>query len=171
MSFTPEENFEPLASPATLAADRVSAPGILLIIVGALNFLGVLFEGYNVVDAAITPLKGFAERQELATDMMKKFFPQMADEIAKQPKQDPQSLKTQSMLFNGILLVILLALAIVPMLAGIRMRKLSGYGMAITGAILAMFPCSPGCCLIIGPVAGIWSLVVLFNADVKAAFR
>jgi hypothetical protein len=33
-----------------------------------------------------------------------------------------------------------------------------------------MIPCFTGCCCIPGLAVGIWSLVVLMNRDVKAAF-
>ena len=48
-----------------------------------------------------------------------------------------------------------------------RMRRLRGYGLAISGAILGIFT-PPG--LLIGVVFGIWTLVVLFNREVRAAF-
>jgi hypothetical protein len=41
--------------------------------------------------------------------------------------------------------------------------------MAMTAAILAIVPCS--CCCILNMPFGIWSLVVLLNEQVKAAFR
>ena len=48
-----------------------------------------------------------------------------------------------------------------------RMRRLRGYGLAISGAMLGIFT-PPG--LLIGVVFGIWTLVVLFNREVRAAF-
>jgi len=47
-----------------------------------------------------------------------------------------------------------------------KMRKLESYGLAMTASILSILCCP--CCVGIG--AGIWSLVVLSNAQVKAAF-
>ena len=47
-----------------------------------------------------------------------------------------------------------------------KMRKLESYGLAMTASILSILCCP--CCVGIG--AGIWSLVVLNNAQVKAAF-
>lgn len=55
-------------------------------------------------------------------------------------------------------------------LAGARkMKNLESYGMAMAAAIVAMLPCS-GCCLL-GLPFGIWALIVLADADVKAAFH
>jgi hypothetical protein len=53
-------------------------------------------------------------------------------------------------------------------IGGAKMKSLTGYGWAIAGSILSIFPGM--CCCCIGLVPGIWSLVVLLNADVKAAF-
>jgi predicted Zn finger-like uncharacterized protein len=50
-----------------------------------------------------------------------------------------------------------------------KMKTLESYGLAMTGAIVAMLPCN-GCCLL-GLPFGIWALVVLSNAEVKDAFR
>ncbi len=50
------------------------------------------------------------------------------------------------------------------------MQSLRRYGLAMTGAIVALVPClSP--CLILGMPFGIWALVVLASSDVKQAFR
>jgi hypothetical protein len=68
--------------------------------------------------------------------------------------------------------VISLIAAIVTILGAVKMRSLESRGLAITGALLAMIPCiSPlGCCLV-GEGIGLWALIVLSSADVKAAFR
>jgi hypothetical protein len=50
----------------------------------------------------------------------------------------------------------------------IKMKDLQGYGLAMTAAILCLIPCFSICCL--GIPFGIWALIVLLNADVKAAF-
>jgi hypothetical protein len=51
-----------------------------------------------------------------------------------------------------------------------RMRHLRSYGLAMTASILAMIPCFSDCCCLIGLPVGIWSLIVLLDKDVKAAF-
>jgi phage FluMu protein Com len=51
----------------------------------------------------------------------------------------------------------------------IRMKQLKNYNLAIAASILAMLPCS-ACCILGFPV-GIWSLVVLCNRDIRAAFQ
>ena len=54
--------------------------------------------------------------------------------------------------------------------ASMKMMNLQNWGMALAAAILIIIPClSPCCCL--GIPVGIWAIVVLVNAEVKAAFR
>ena len=64
----------------------------------------------------------------------------------------------------GILIGILI------LYAGVRMRALENHGLAVAASILAMIPCISPCC-ILGLPFGIWALVVLLDANVKAAFR
>jgi predicted Zn finger-like uncharacterized protein len=65
--------------------------------------------------------------------------------------------------------IIGIALGALILTGGVMMKQLRNYGLAMTGAIVAMLPCSL-CCLL-GLPLGIWSLVVLNNQDVKDAFR
>src|SRR5580658_8799351 len=53
--------------------------------------------------------------------------------------------------------------------AMLEMRRLRRFPIVIAGAILAMLPVGSLCCCF-GLPLGIWALVVLFNADVRAAF-
>ena len=70
----------------------------------------------------------------------------------------------------------LLVLALVAILGGVwvfvlvcaaRMRRLRGHGLAVCAAILAIIT-FPG--LLLGPIFGIWALVVLLRRDVREAF-
>jgi hypothetical protein len=54
-------------------------------------------------------------------------------------------------------------------LGAIAMLRLRGFGLAVTAAICALIPCEIYCCLPNLPF-GIWALIVLSNAEVKAAF-
>ena len=51
----------------------------------------------------------------------------------------------------------------------LKMKSLQSYGLAMAAAIIAMVPCISPCCCIGLPV-GIWALLVLMNAEVKAGF-
>ena len=50
-----------------------------------------------------------------------------------------------------------------------RMLKLQDYRLAMTAAVLSMFPC--GACFLVSLPVGIWAMVVLFDDDVKDGFR
>jgi len=68
--------------------------------------------------------------------------------------------------FVGVVGVIL---GIILIVAGIRMKRLQDYGMALTGAIIALVPCISPCC-VLGLPFGIWAVVVLSDWRVHAAF-
>ena len=68
---------------------------------------------------------------------------------------------------SGILNMIV---AIVMLVGAIKMKKLESYGFAMTASILAVIPCFSPCCCLDLPF-GIWALVVLSDARVRAAFR
>lgn len=74
------------------------------------------------------------------------------------------------------LAVILSACAVpvgaVSVFAGYKMRRAEAYPLALAAAILNMFPCyQTTCCALFGLPLGIWALVTLMNAEVKASFR
>jgi hypothetical protein len=51
----------------------------------------------------------------------------------------------------------------------LKMKKLEGYGLAITASIIALLPCLNPCCIVGLPI-GIWALVVLNKPEVKGYF-
>jgi len=63
----------------------------------------------------------------------------------------------------------------VAMMAGIiwgsiAMVRLRGYGSAMVAAVLALIPvCSP--CFVLGIPFGIWAIIILMRADVRARFQ
>ena len=57
---------------------------------------------------------------------------------------------------------------LLAVVGGLRMKEVADYGLAMTGAVAAVIPCS-GCCCLTVPV-GVWALLVLLDPDVKAAF-
>jgi len=59
---------------------------------------------------------------------------------------------------------------VVILMGALKMKDLQSYGFAMTAAILAMIPCVSPCCLL-GLPFGIWAIVILSNAEVKAAFQ
>lgn len=63
-----------------------------------------------------------------------------------------------------------IAIGAVIFIGAQKMKALEAYSFAMVATILAMIPCISPCCLLGIPI-GIWSLIVLLNPDVKAAFR
>ncbi|MCE5267397.1 MAG: hypothetical protein LLG00_05875 [Planctomycetaceae bacterium] len=68
------------------------------------------------------------------------------------------------------LTIVWIALSILIMIGARKMRRLEGYGLAMTATIVALVPCIEPCCLLTFPF-GIWALTVLSDNAVKAAFR
>ena len=54
--------------------------------------------------------------------------------------------------------------------SALKMQKLESHSICLTGAILTLLPCFSGCCCISIPV-GIWALIVINKAEVRAHFR
>ena len=131
----------------TAAADKVKAPAITII---AVTGIGILLQ----IVSMIARLVGVG----------------MASMPSNLP---PDQARIVNMMSGGLGVVG----AVVAILVGgfiifgaMKMMNLQAYGLALAAAIVVMLPClSPCCCL--GIPAGIWALVVLMNAEVKAAFR
>jgi hypothetical protein len=86
------------------------------------------------------------------------------------PGQPASDAELAGQMIGGIIgSIIGIAFGALILTGGIMMKQLKSYGLAMTGAIVAMLPCTI-CCLL-GLPLGIWSLVVLNNQDVKDAFR
>jgi len=133
----------------TPATDQTNAPGIALIVTGALNVLfglaraamSLLFSGAGALGGASGP--------------------------------NPQMERMMMGVFGtlGVVLGLVGALCgALHILGGIKMRKLESYGLCMTASILAMIPCTSPCCLIGLPI-GIWAIVVLSKAEVKSQFH
>ncbi len=73
-----------------------------------------------------------------------------------------------SVVVSVILCVVVLAVYVLTFIGAWKMKKMEGYGLAITASILMMLPCT--FCWS-GLPFGIWALVVLCLQDVRQAFR
>ncbi|MSU31319.1 MAG: DUF4339 domain-containing protein [Pedosphaera sp.] len=71
--------------------------------------------------------------------------------------------------FGVVTNILVLALSLVTVLAGVRMLQLRSYGLVLTGIFLAMMPCLSGCCCL-GIPLGIWALIVIIKPAIKASF-
>lgn len=141
------------------ASGKVNAPAIGLIIAGAINVLATLLGVVNNLRAMMGGV---------AADLQ----PQQADAL-QDAGFDPAQLMQMMQGFGAVGLVLnviqLLAAGVIIM-GALKMKNLESFGLAMTAAILAMIPCISSCCLVGLPI-GIWAIVVLNSADVKAAFR
>ena len=88
----------------------------------------------------------------------------MQSEIDKLASRD----RTIEIVANAVVAVVGLIANAILLMSGIRMKKLSGHGFCIMGAIVALI--FNGCCCAGIPV-GIWSLIVLNHPDVIAGFK
>jgi hypothetical protein len=131
---------------------KVQPPAIALLVVVVLTVLWV----------AAGPILGdliakVVEQTELPEEQRQQLLEHLADSRTLGPLQ---------IFFLGLKVI---GLALIAWGAW-RMRQLRSYGLAMTASILAMIPCFSDCCCVIGLPVGIWSLIVLLDKDVKAAF-
>lgn len=127
------------------AAARVKAPAITLIVITALGILGQL----------LLTVMNLAGMRSMPTNL------------------PPEFDRWSGVLSGGlgvVGMVVTLAIGGLIIFGAMKMMSLQSYGLAMAASIVAMVPClSPCCCL--GIPTGIWAIVVLANAEVKAAFR
>jgi hypothetical protein len=146
-----------------MAAERTNLPGIFLIVVAILNLLAALgLVGLGFATLSLNPEEfEKALAQQASTQNVTKDSGYSAEQL--------RDLYGRTYIGWG---AIALLLALVTLFAGVCMRGLRLYGLAITGAIFAALPCiSPmGCCLL-GEAIGLWAILVLINPAVRSAFR
>jgi hypothetical protein len=131
-----------------MATSRVSGPAVALIVVAIIGFVGHIL---------ITAVYGFMTANIAA-----------GDHSFIQPGDNPKELLIGSVIFCGLGIFGMVADAVV-LIGAVRMRSLRGYGFAMVAAVLALIPGISPCCLL-GLPFGIWAIVVLSDASVKAAF-
>ena len=145
------------------ARRRVATPAMLLIVFGLIAVfveLGSLIATFSAPNVLMDQYKKFID--DLPPGPNKQ---QLQDEF----ESDKDDLRLDSPTnLGGTILGLVLSLAM--LVGGFKMKSLSGYGLALTGAICAIIPCVNGCLCFAMPI-GIWAVVVLANPDVKAAFR
>jgi hypothetical protein len=162
--FAPDQP-PPLDMPdASRAHGRVQLPAIFLIVVGVLNLLGAAgFAFFGVQLGGLPP----AEFERL----MQQRDPARWQQIQQQGMTPEQVLQIY---FNGGvgLGVANLLSGVLMIWGGARMLSLKSYGLVVFASVLAALPCiSTGACCGLGVIVGLWSVIVLANAEVRAAFR
>ncbi len=126
---------------------KVKAPAIALIILGVLGALVAILGFFAPTDTE-SLREAFAE-----ADM----DPAQVDQIVSMAER-----------FTGASNFIGLAIALLVIFGGVRMMNLKNWGLAFAASIVAMIPC--WCCCVLGIPVGVWSIIVLLDKDVKAAF-
>jgi hypothetical protein len=159
-----EEGGSDAATDAAMA--RTNLPGIFLIVVGVINLLGALGTGFTAVKNVTMTREEFEAGQKVTEGLGGPFAAQ-----AKNMTYEDQ--KRQGATIYGIWCVASLLGAVLPIIAGVRMRSLQSYGLCMAGAIVSVVPCLSvsSCPCFFGAAIGIWAIVVLANADVRNAFR
>ena len=127
--------------------NKLKAPAICLIVVGALNGLISIL----TILGGVARFAGIGGRGSLPTSDAERFGFYVG---------------TFASYASG-----LLALIVAPVIiyGAIQMMKGKKYGFAKASAILAIIPFT-SCCFLIGIPIGIWALIVLSKPDVKAFF-
>jgi hypothetical protein len=168
----PEYDSPQLPGAASYAQQRVQVPAIALIVVGIVNLILMLFQVGATVRTALRTPQDIQKEAEENLEKMEQLFPGLQEAYKQQMKNEsPEGLKTQALITNTILSVLGLLAAFLSLFGGIRMRGLRSYALSVAGAISAAIPCltcSGTCCF--GEVIGLWALIVLLNAEVRAAF-
>jgi hypothetical protein len=72
---------------------------------------------------------------------------------------------------EAVIGIVSLPISVLICASALFMKNLKSFALALTGSILALVPCCGGICWPVSLAAGVWALVVLNNADVKAAFH
>ena len=129
--------------PSAAAADLIRGPATGLIVVAILGFLA----------------------QVLTLIWQLGFSAFAASQMAQQPWGN-----MFSPMLTIVSSVIGIGVSVLILFGGLKMKKLEGYGLAMTASIVAMIPCISPCCLVGLPI-GIWAVVVLSKPEVKGAFH
>jgi hypothetical protein len=127
------------------AIERVAAPAMALAVLGG---IGLVLFGLSFVAHLIWAALG------VHPGVFR--FPGLAPEIVEAS--------------NIISALMGFVFAAVVFLGGLRMKSLRNYPLARAASIVAIIPCFWPCCLFGVPI-GIWSLTVLSDPVVRAAFR
>ena len=151
-----------------IAKDKVKGPAITMLISGIIT---VLMLGYSVVNSAINdPMAAFKQQREQQENDPK--LDANGKKMMKDIYDTLEPVMEITVKYAAVFWVLSGTLALTSIVGSIKLMNLSGSGWARAGAIMNLLTCScvGGCCLI-GLPAGIWVLIVLGNADVKAAMN
>jgi hypothetical protein len=166
MSYEPEEADELHLGGPSRGLEKVKLPAIFLIITAVLNLLLGGYLIFNSVVIFYAPADVMKEAMKQQPEVNRK----QIEELEKQGFSLDKILKGYAGAFLAIGALSIIS-SILTIAGGAMMLSGKAYGLAVTGAVLTTIPCITSPCCIFGLPFGIWSLVVLFNPEVKAAFR
>ena len=159
---------EPDATPrrvdGTAARGRVALPAIFLMLFGTLGFL----LGLVSLGVAVAAPEAFGNAY---ADLMKPLIEGQPPSPARDDQLAQVELVRKTRLDSPLNLALTaLGTAVSGLIAvgGLRMKGLNSWGLAVLASVATFYPCAS--CLCFAAPFGLWSLVVLMNADVKAAF-
>jgi hypothetical protein len=135
----------------SLAKGRVVPPAIALIVVAALNLI------YGLAQLANGLIYSLMTTEQFAAALTQNDFAKEMNRQAITMEQIQKGAVIVCFALGGFYLLT----SILTIIGGARMISLKSYSLAI----------SPSACCGFGIGIGIWSLVVLMSADVRAAFR
>ncbi len=142
---------------------KLAPPAIALIVLGALGALLGLWSVASSTINYLNPEAAVAAQAKVLEDMKNAEIPEEWMSVLEGYLSQPPGVWPIVMSVVGVLCSLL------SVLGGVSMLKQKLYGVCILGAVAGMLPISSCCCL--GLPFGIWAIIVLMNADVKAAFR
>jgi hypothetical protein len=137
----------------------VVLPGLFLLLIGVLDLLaglGLLGLGYVLLTAHADQLRFLEHKRAEGEPVSKNAW----------TAADIQFYGTLVCFATGVASAII---AFPVMVGGSAMARGRSWGGSVFAALLAMI--SPGGFGLLGLIAGIWALAVLFNSDVRQSFR
>ncbi|MBP3958814.1 hypothetical protein J8F10_26510 [Gemmata sp. G18] len=142
------------------AKSKVMAPAIGLIVVAVFGFLSVALGivQFATLDAQFDEEVKKVEQNPGIPDAQKKDQIQLLNQFRDWAKIGWIPFYAMIGVFSVITLI-----------GGVKLMSLSGKFWPIAGSVLALLPCTSGCCFL-GLVFGIWALVIIGQPDVKAGF-
>lgn len=120
--------------------DKVNGPGIALMVIGGLTIL----YAFVSIPLNLMNLRNNPQIDQMGAGVMYAII--------------------------AVAVLILLAVGVTILMGGMKMRALQNKTLVTVASILAMIPCCVGLCCVPGLPIGIWSLVVMNDPQVKAAF-
>ncbi len=151
--------------PNPVVESKVSGPATALIVYGVISAI-LAFGSASLSVLQIFGMNPIANNQQQQMEQMQG---QMKAEEAEMLNNITNISNMVGGPIGAVTNTAVMIVGIFTVLAANKMKKLQGHTGAMVFSVLACIPCTSGCCLLGLPI-GIWAIIVLVNADVKAAF-